>query len=78
MRRVVIIGPDGKTLHPNAAYAIEEYGTRAYPFTPEKFAELLKIEKALQEAQTLDSILVRGDRDFLIGKDGAKVTSKLL
>lgn len=70
---VVIIGPDGKTLHSNVAEAIEEYGIQAYPFTPVKFAELEAIEKAKLEAQTLESILVSGDRNFVIGKDGVKI-----
>lgn len=70
---LVVIGPDGKTLHPNVAEAIEEHGVQAYPFTPEKFSELREIEKAKQEAQTLESILVSGDRNFVIGKDGIKV-----
>lgn len=75
---LVIIGPDGKTLHSNVAEAIEEHGVLAYPFTPEKFAELAEIEKAKEEAQTLESILVLGERDFVIGKDGAKVKSWVL
>ncbi|KAJ9708913.1 hypothetical protein PVL29_000756 [Vitis rotundifolia] len=70
---LVVIGPDGKTLHSNVAEAIEEHGIQAYPFTPEKFAELEEIEKAKREAQTLESILVSGDRDFVIGKDGVKI-----
>lgn len=70
---VVIIGPDGKTLHSNVAEAIEEHGVEAFPFTPEKFAELAELEKAREETQTLESVLVSGDRDFVIGKDGAKV-----
>ncbi|XVF84289.1 hypothetical protein PTKIN_Ptkin17bG0025100 [Pterospermum kingtungense] len=70
---VVIIGPDGKTLHSNVAEAIEEHGIQAYPFTPEKFAELAQLEKAKEAAQTLESILISGDIDFVIGKDGAKV-----
>ena len=70
---LVIIGPDGKTLHSNVAEAIEEYGIQAYPFTPAKFAELEEIEKAKQEAQTLKSILVSGSQDYVIGKHGAKV-----
>ncbi|XVE92416.1 hypothetical protein REPUB_Repub01dG0095100 [Reevesia pubescens] len=70
---VVIIGPDGKTLHSNVAEAIEEHGILAYPFTPEKFAELAELEKAKEAAQTLESILISGDVDFVIGKDGAKV-----
>nr|AMA21639.1 cotton nucleoredoxin 1 [Gossypium barbadense] len=70
---VVIIGPDGKTLHPNAADAIDEHGIVAYPFTPEKFAELKEIEKASEAAQTLESVLVSAGLDFVLGKDGAKV-----
>ncbi|KAF5449897.1 hypothetical protein F2P56_030298 [Juglans regia] len=70
---LVIIGPDGRTLHSNVAETIEEHGVLAYPFTPEKFAELAEIEKAKEEAQTLESILVLGERDFVIGKDGVKI-----
>ncbi|XP_010243057.1 PREDICTED: probable nucleoredoxin 1 [Nelumbo nucifera] len=76
---LVIIGTDGKTLHSNAVKIIEEHGIQGYPFTAEKLAELAEIEKARLEAQTLESILVSGDRDFVIGKDGAKIpVSKLL
>ncbi|CAH1414972.1 unnamed protein product [Lactuca virosa] len=70
---LVIIGQDGQTLHPNVADAIEEHGIVAYPFTPDKFSELEKIEKAKQESQTLESVLVSGDLDYVIGKDSAKV-----
>ncbi|KAK4263193.1 hypothetical protein QN277_028645 [Acacia crassicarpa] len=70
---LVIIGPDGKTLHSNVAEAIENYGIAAYPFTPEKFSELTDMEKAKEASQTLESILVSGDLDFLLGKDGAKI-----
>ncbi|KAM7487305.1 hypothetical protein LguiB_024789 [Lonicera macranthoides] len=70
---LVIIGPDGKTLHSNVADVVEEHGALAYPFTPERFSELEKIEKAKCEAQTLESILVNGDLNFVIGKDGVKI-----
>ncbi|KAI3698482.1 hypothetical protein L2E82_42057 [Cichorium intybus] len=70
---LVIIGPNGQTLHPNVADAIEEHGVTAYPFTPDKFDELEKTEKAKQESQTLESVLVSGDLDYVIGKDGNKV-----
>lgn len=42
----VVIGTDGKTLHADVSEAIEEHGVQAYPFTPEKFAELEEIENA--------------------------------
>nr|KAJ0215262.1 hypothetical protein LSAT_V11C300112340 [Lactuca sativa] len=67
---LVIIGQDGQTLHPDVVDAIEEHGINAYPFTPDKFSE---IEKAKQESQTLESFLVSGDLDYVIGKDNTKV-----
>ena len=74
---LVIIGPDGKTLRDDVVETIEEHGAEAYPFTPEKFAQLEEKEKAKREAQTLESILVSGDLNFVLGKDGLKVTFSL-
>ncbi|TXG56287.1 hypothetical protein EZV62_017600 [Acer yangbiense] len=73
LHTLVIIGPDWKTLNSNVAEAIEEHGNEAFPFTPEKFAELAIIEKVREEAQTLESVLVSGDQGFVIGKDEAKI-----
>ncbi|KAK1281230.1 putative nucleoredoxin 1 [Acorus gramineus] len=70
---LVIIGKDGKTLHSNAAELIEEHGVGAYPFSSEKLVELAEIEKARRDAQTLESLLVSGELDYVIGKDGVKV-----
>ncbi|KAF7124606.1 hypothetical protein RHSIM_Rhsim12G0116800 [Rhododendron simsii] len=70
---LAIIGPDGRTLQSDVVEAIEEHGTETYPFTPEKFSELEEKYKAKRDAQTLESILVSGDLDFVIGKDGHKV-----
>lgn len=70
---LVIIGPDGKTLRDDVVETIEEHGAEAYPFTPEKFAQLEEKEKAKREAQTLESILVSGDLNFVLGKDGHKI-----
>jgi nucleoredoxin len=50
-----------------------EHGIEAYPFTPEKLDELAAIEKAKLESQTLESVLVNGENDFLIDKSGSKV-----
>jgi nucleoredoxin len=70
---LVIIGPDGKTLHTNVVEAIEDHGIDAYPFTPEKFVELNEIAKAKEATQTLESVLVSGDQNFVIKNDGEKV-----
>lgn len=71
--RLVIIGPDGKTLNPDVAELVVEHGAEAYPFTPEKLAELAEIEKAKLMSQTLESVLVSGDKDYVIDKSGSKV-----
>lgn len=70
---LVIIGPDGKTLKFDAEEDIQDFGSMAFPFTPEKFVELVAVRKAQEEAQTLESFLVSGDLDYVIGKDGVKV-----
>ena len=68
--RLVILGPDGKTLIHNAVALIEEHGIDAYPFTHERLDEL---EKTKQEPLSLESLLVFGGSDFLVGKGGSKV-----
>ncbi|XP_028796235.1 probable nucleoredoxin 1 [Neltuma alba] len=52
---LVIIGPNGKTLHSNVVKTIKKHGVSAYPFTPEKFAELSEIEEAKEAAQILEA-----------------------
>jgi len=51
---------------------IEEHGIHAYPFSPEKLTEFDEMEKARLEAQTLESLLVDGEHDFVIIEDGIK------
>ncbi|PON87784.1 Protein kinase C-like [Trema orientale] len=67
---LVIIGPDGKILKPNAVKLIDNYGVEGYPYTPER---LDQIDKARLESQTLESLLVSGDKDFVVAKGGSKV-----
>ncbi|GAB4839787.1 hypothetical protein Ancab_020497 [Ancistrocladus abbreviatus] len=71
--RLVVIGRDGKTVKSDVAELIDEHGIEAYPFTPEKLAELAAIEKARLEAQTPESLLFLGEKDFVIDKSGSKV-----
>ncbi|CAN6451432.1 unnamed protein product [Victoria cruziana] len=70
---LVIIGPDGKTLQSNAVEAIEDHGAEAYPFTSERMAVLLEIEKARHASQTIESLLVSYEKDFVIGNGGLQV-----
>ncbi|KAL7261119.1 hypothetical protein ACSBR1_006711 [Camellia fascicularis] len=75
---LVIISPDGTTLNSDVVELIEEHGVEAYPFTPEKLAKLAEIEKVKLEEQTLESILVSGEKDFVIEKCGSKVPASEL
>ncbi|XP_043699388.1 probable nucleoredoxin 1 [Telopea speciosissima] len=70
---LVIIGPDGKTINFNAAEVVENHGIHAFPFTKARVEELAVIEKAKLGAQTLESLLVLGDLDFLIKNDGTQI-----
>ncbi|TVU46616.1 hypothetical protein EJB05_06162 [Eragrostis curvula] len=73
---LALIGPDGKTLNNNIADIIDEHGFEAwegFPFNSEKLEILAEKAKAKAASQTLESLLVSGDLDFVIGKDGAKV-----
>lgn len=72
---IPIIGPEGKTLSYNADELIQEHGADAYPFTQERINEL---EKAKQDPQSLESLLVYGGCDFVIGEDGSKVIRPLV
>ena len=73
---LVIIGQNGKTLVPNAVKLITDYGSKAYPFTPEKLAQAAELDKQLREAQTLQSLLVSEDLDFVVDNCGATVSNK--
>ncbi|XP_074295649.1 putative nucleoredoxin 1 [Silene latifolia] len=71
--RLVIIGPNGQTLNHSVAELIDEHGIEAYPFTSERLVELSEIEKAKFDSQTLEDILVSGDKDYVIDNSGAQV-----
>ncbi|KAK9707390.1 hypothetical protein RND81_07G194500 [Saponaria officinalis] len=71
--RLVIIGSDGKTLNHSVAELIDEHGIAAYPFTSERLAELAEIEKARLESQTLQDILVLGQKNYVIDSSGTMV-----
>ncbi|KAJ4960242.1 hypothetical protein NE237_020152 [Protea cynaroides] len=70
---LVIIGPDGKTLNPNVAEVVKNHGVQAYPFTSERLQELAQIDKAKLEAQTLESVMVMGELDFVTSKEGTRI-----
>ncbi|KAL5850706.1 hypothetical protein ACOSQ4_008719 [Xanthoceras sorbifolium] len=75
---LLILGPDGKTLSLNVRDYIEEFGIQAYPFSSEKLTALDELRKARDESQTLESLLVSDELDFVIGKDDIKVAFLLI
>ncbi|PUZ40742.1 hypothetical protein GQ55_9G447700 [Panicum hallii var. hallii] len=73
---LVLIGPDGKTLNNNIADVIEEHcfeAWEAFPFSAEKLESFTEKSKAKEASQTLGSLLVKDDLNFVIQKEGAKV-----
>ncbi|KAG6485136.1 hypothetical protein ZIOFF_053665 [Zingiber officinale] len=78
---VILIGSDGKTMNVDLIELIKEYefeAWEAFPFSQEKLHELSKKVKARLESQTLESLLVLDDLDYVIGKNGLKVFNFLL
>ncbi|KAF8698721.1 hypothetical protein HU200_034973 [Digitaria exilis] len=78
---LVLVGPDGKTLNNNIADVIEEHGLEAwegFPFSAEKLEILDEKSKAKAASQTLESLLVKDDLNFVIGTDGEVPISELV
>lgn len=71
---LIILGTDGKTVQMEAVDLIRDYGIQAYPLTEERLEQLQDEEKSRQEAQTLESLLVSDERDFLIQHGVANVS----
>uniref|UniRef100_A0A0D6QVY9 protein-disulfide reductase n=1 Tax=Araucaria cunninghamii TaxID=56994 RepID=A0A0D6QVY9_ARACU len=63
---LIALGPDGKTLQTKAVELVMEYGVQVYPFTAKKLDELKAKEEARRAAQTLESLLVSDERNFVI------------
>lgn len=73
---LVVIGADGKTMDVNYAELVEEHGFdawEAFPFSQERLDLMAEKAKAKMDAQTLEYLLVSGDLDYVIGKQGSKV-----
>ena len=70
---LVMLDESGKFSTEDGVQFIQEYGVEAYPFTPEKIAELQEKEEREKKEQSLRSLLVTQSRDYVISNDGNKV-----
>eukprot|EP01018_Ginkgo_biloba_P027560 Gb_39281 [translate_table: standard] len=70
---LIVIGPDGKTVTTDGRRVVTTYGPKAYPFTAERLRELEAEEEAIRAAQTVESLLVSEERDYVIAHGGGKV-----
>lgn len=70
---LVILDKHGKTLHMEGMELVYKHGLEAYPFTPERLEELKQAEAAKRAAQTLETLLVTKERDFVISKYNPEV-----
>lgn len=67
------VGPDGKVYTKNGWSVVEKWGADAFPFSEERIQELEHEFADLQKNQTLESLLVTDQRDFVIRNDGTEV-----
>ncbi|KAL2633611.1 hypothetical protein R1flu_005090 [Riccia fluitans] len=74
---LVILDSDGKVQQEDAVGIISEFKAEAYPFTNQKVEELqAKAEaerEALQANQTLESLLVTEERDYVVDHENKEV-----
>lgn len=74
---LVMIGSDGKTLNHNATEIIKNYGIEAvewFPFSKEKLRIIEEIERSKMELQTLESLLISSELDYVVGNGRRKVS----
>ena len=71
---LVIIDANGKVSIDDGTKIVMDHGVDGYPFTAEKMNFLIEQEAAAKENQSLSSLLVSKSRDYLISKDGNKVS----
>ncbi|KAM1082580.1 hypothetical protein EV1_020950 [Malus domestica] len=71
---LVIIDANGKVSIDDGTKIVMDHGVDGYPFTAEKMNFLIEQEAVAKENQSLSSLLVSNSRDYLISKDGNKVS----
>ncbi|BBN06337.1 nucleoredoxin [Marchantia polymorpha subsp. ruderalis] len=74
---LVILDSDAQIIQEDAVTVISAFDSRAYPFTDEKVEEMTQILEAEKEAQrasqSLESLLVTAERDFVVDHDSKEV-----
>jgi len=70
---LVVIDKEGKVVTTEGVKIIGDYGVEAYPFSAGRLDQLRAEEEALRAAQTVESLLVSGERDFVIAHGGRKI-----
>lgn len=72
---LVILDESGKILTNKGVSIVKDYGSEAYPFTPERMEKMKEEEEYARKNQTLQRVLVSSSRDFVIANNGNKVFS---
>nr|CAD1827264.1 unnamed protein product [Ananas comosus var. bracteatus] len=70
---LVILDENGRILTNKGVSIVKDYGSEAYPFTPERMEKMKEEEEYARENQTLQRVLVSSSRDFVISNNGNKV-----
>jgi nucleoredoxin len=74
---IILDGKSGRFISNEAAELVIEYGSRAYPFTLERIKEIKYEEETMKRNQTLRSLLVSPERDYVLSSKGNKVNLRL-
>lgn len=75
---LVILNPQGGIIQMDAVDLVYKYGDKAFPFSPERIAELEAAEAAKHASQTLEKLLSPDGRNFVLSQSRQVPVSSLI
>ena len=72
---LIILDSNGELSTDSGVDFVREYGAEAYPFTPDRIAQLASQEAVARREQSLRSIMISSSCDFVISSKEEKVSS---
>ncbi|XP_073005394.1 probable nucleoredoxin 2 [Typha latifolia] len=66
---LIILSPNGELIHTNGVELVYRYGSRAFPFTSQRIAELEAEERQKHASQTLEKIISISGKDYVMSHE---------
>ncbi|XP_072952187.1 probable nucleoredoxin 2 [Typha angustifolia] len=66
---LIILSPNGELIHTDGVELVYRYGSRAFPFTSQRIAELEAEERQKHASQTLEKIISISGKDYVMNHE---------